>query len=296
MSRSTHQEPGSRALADEAAFVEAWKQFATWASHGTRRRPATPRTRPLRGGALSSASATGRARARFAAGRARRSSRSGWRRSSSTSASSSRPSSGSSRRPTNDESRNTGDGSLREGRRSDFDAPVERVFQYMRAGNHPHQAFKSHRLVGDRRERRTLAVEAYNPDGSTTEMTVEHQLDPPSGIVTTMAGGHSRRPVRPLLHTARRSHQGRSRGRLPGAIRDVGGRRARDDRRVLRERLRRGCGDAPHLVFGRSRVSASGVALRAIPQRHPAVDLPSAPVRRRGRARSAPSDWLDRED
>ena len=60
----------------------------------------------------------------------------------------------------------------------------------MRAGNHPHRAFKSHRLVGVAGNVVTLAVEAYNPDGSTTEMTVEHRLDPPSKIVTTMAGGH----------------------------------------------------------------------------------------------------------
>jgi heme-degrading monooxygenase HmoA len=71
-----------------------------------------------------------------------------------------------------------------------FDVPVERVFAYMRAGNHPHRAFKSHRLVGVAGNVVTVAVEAYNPDGSTTEMTVEHQLDPPSRIVTTMAGGH----------------------------------------------------------------------------------------------------------
>ena len=71
-----------------------------------------------------------------------------------------------------------------------FDAPVERVFEYMRAGNHPHRAFKSHRLVGIAAGVVTVAVEAYNPDGSTTEMTVEHRLDPPSGIVTTMTGGH----------------------------------------------------------------------------------------------------------
>lgn len=71
-----------------------------------------------------------------------------------------------------------------------FDAPVERIFEYMRAGNHPHQAFKSHQLVGVAGNVVTVAVEAYNPDGSTTEMTVEHLLDPPNGIVTTMVGGH----------------------------------------------------------------------------------------------------------
>ena len=71
-----------------------------------------------------------------------------------------------------------------------FEAPIERIFQYMSAGNHPHRAFKSHRLVGVAGNVVTVAVEAYNPDGSTTEMTVEHRLEPPSGIVTTMAGGH----------------------------------------------------------------------------------------------------------
>ena len=71
-----------------------------------------------------------------------------------------------------------------------FDVPVERVFAYMSAGNHPHQAFKSHRLVGIAGNVVTVAVEAYNPDGSTTEMTVEHRLDAPSRIVTTMTGGH----------------------------------------------------------------------------------------------------------
>jgi heme-degrading monooxygenase HmoA len=71
-----------------------------------------------------------------------------------------------------------------------FDVPVERIFEYMQAGNHPHQAFKSHRLVGVDGNLVTVAVEAYNPDGSTTEMTVEHRLDPPDVIVTTMSGGH----------------------------------------------------------------------------------------------------------
>jgi heme-degrading monooxygenase HmoA len=71
-----------------------------------------------------------------------------------------------------------------------FAAPVERIFEYMRAGNHPHQAFKSHRLVGTEGNVVTVAVEAYNPDGSTTAMTVEHRLDPPNRIVNTMSGGH----------------------------------------------------------------------------------------------------------
>jgi heme-degrading monooxygenase HmoA len=71
-----------------------------------------------------------------------------------------------------------------------IDAPVERIFEYMSAGNHPHQAFKSHRLVGVDGNVVTVAVEAYNPDGSTNQMTVEHTLDAPNEIVTTMSGGH----------------------------------------------------------------------------------------------------------
>jgi heme-degrading monooxygenase HmoA len=71
-----------------------------------------------------------------------------------------------------------------------FDVPVEQVFAYMSAGDHPHRAFKSHRLVGVAGNLVTVAVEAYNADGSTTKMTVEHRLDPPNGIVTTMTGGH----------------------------------------------------------------------------------------------------------
>jgi heme-degrading monooxygenase HmoA len=71
-----------------------------------------------------------------------------------------------------------------------FEVPVERIFEYMREGNHPHKAFKSHRLVGVNGNVVTVAVEAYNPDGSTTAMTVEHRLAPPKGIVTTMTGGH----------------------------------------------------------------------------------------------------------
>jgi hypothetical protein len=71
-----------------------------------------------------------------------------------------------------------------------FDAPVERIFAYMRAGNHPHRAFKSHRVVGVAGNVVTVAVEAYNPDGSTTDMTVEHNLEAPNRIVNTMTGGH----------------------------------------------------------------------------------------------------------
>jgi len=60
----------------------------------------------------------------------------------------------------------------------------------MSAGNHPHAAFKSHRLVGVSGNVVTVDVEVYNPDGSTSKMTVTQKLNPPSGVETTMAGGH----------------------------------------------------------------------------------------------------------
>lgn len=70
-----------------------------------------------------------------------------------------------------------------------FDASPEKVFQYMSAGGHPHAAFKSHRLVGVVDDVVTVEAEVYNPDGSTFETTIEHRLDPPNGIETTMSGG-----------------------------------------------------------------------------------------------------------
>jgi heme-degrading monooxygenase HmoA len=70
-----------------------------------------------------------------------------------------------------------------------FDAKPEKLFQYMSAGNHPHAAFKSHRLVGVSDGVVTVNAEVYNPDGSTFETTIEHRLDPPRGIETTMRGG-----------------------------------------------------------------------------------------------------------
>ena len=70
-----------------------------------------------------------------------------------------------------------------------FDATPETLFQYMSAGGHPHAAFKSHRLVGVDGNLVTVAAEVYNPDGSTFETTIEHRLDPPNGIETTMRGG-----------------------------------------------------------------------------------------------------------
>ena len=70
-----------------------------------------------------------------------------------------------------------------------FDATPEKVFSYMSAGGHPHTAFKSHRLVGDANGVVTVTAEVYNPDGSTFETTIEHRLDRPRGIETTMRGG-----------------------------------------------------------------------------------------------------------
>ena len=70
-----------------------------------------------------------------------------------------------------------------------FDATTETVFSYMSAGNHPHAAFKSHHLVGVAGNVVSVHAEIYNPDGSTFETTIEHKLDPPKGIETTMIGG-----------------------------------------------------------------------------------------------------------
>ncbi len=70
-----------------------------------------------------------------------------------------------------------------------FDATPEKLFRYMSAGDHPHAAFKSHRLSGVSNGVVTVNAEVYNPDGSTFETTIEHRLDPPNGIETTMSGG-----------------------------------------------------------------------------------------------------------
>lgn len=70
-----------------------------------------------------------------------------------------------------------------------FDAPTDKVFRYMSAGNHPHAAFKSHRLVGVEGNVVTVDAEVYNPDGSTFETRIEHTLDPPRGLATRMSGG-----------------------------------------------------------------------------------------------------------
>jgi len=71
-----------------------------------------------------------------------------------------------------------------------FDATTDKIFSYMRAGNHPHKAFKSHQVVGIADDVVTVDVNVYNPDGSTTNMTVKHRLEAPRRIETTMIGGH----------------------------------------------------------------------------------------------------------
>jgi len=70
-----------------------------------------------------------------------------------------------------------------------FEATNEKIFRYMSAGDHHHTAFKSHRLVDMSGNVVTLEAEIYNPDGSTFTTTIQHRLDPPKGVETTMAGG-----------------------------------------------------------------------------------------------------------
>jgi thioredoxin-dependent peroxiredoxin len=70
-----------------------------------------------------------------------------------------------------------------------FDATLDTIFKYMSVGNHKHQAFKSHRLVGVSDNVVTIESEVYNPDGSTHQTTITHKLNPPVGVETTMIGG-----------------------------------------------------------------------------------------------------------
>jgi thioredoxin-dependent peroxiredoxin len=70
-----------------------------------------------------------------------------------------------------------------------FDCSLDRIFKYMSAGNHKHQAFKNHRLVGIAGNVVTIEAEIYNPDGTTNKTTITHKLNPPLGVETTMAGG-----------------------------------------------------------------------------------------------------------
>jgi hypothetical protein len=70
-----------------------------------------------------------------------------------------------------------------------FDATTDKIFRYMSAGNHPHPAFKSHKLVGVSGIVVTLDAEIYNPDGTTFNTTITHELNPPKGVETRMKGG-----------------------------------------------------------------------------------------------------------
>ena len=70
-----------------------------------------------------------------------------------------------------------------------FEASPEAIFRYMSAGGHRHAAFKSHELIGVTGNLVTVDAEVYNPDGSTFKMLVEHRLNPPQSIETTMRGG-----------------------------------------------------------------------------------------------------------
>ena len=70
-----------------------------------------------------------------------------------------------------------------------FEATPEKIFRYMSTGDHPHAAFKSHRLVGVTGDVVTLEAEIYNPDGSTFQTTIRHTLNPPDGVETVMSGG-----------------------------------------------------------------------------------------------------------
>jgi thioredoxin-dependent peroxiredoxin len=71
-----------------------------------------------------------------------------------------------------------------------FEATTDKIFRYMSASDHHHKAFKSHKVVGVADNVVTVDVDVYNPDGSTTNMTVKHRLDVPNGVETTMIGGH----------------------------------------------------------------------------------------------------------
>ena len=70
-----------------------------------------------------------------------------------------------------------------------FDATIDQIFEYMKAGNHRHQAFKSHRLIGITGNVVTIEAEIFNPDGSTFSTTITHTLSFPKSIETRMTGG-----------------------------------------------------------------------------------------------------------
>jgi len=70
-----------------------------------------------------------------------------------------------------------------------FPVATDTIFRYMSQGGHHHAAFKRHDLVGITDNVVTTEAEVFNPDGSTFTTTIEHRLDPPNGVETTMRGG-----------------------------------------------------------------------------------------------------------
>jgi alkyl hydroperoxide reductase subunit AhpC len=70
-----------------------------------------------------------------------------------------------------------------------FDVPVETVFRYMAAGDHPHKAFKSHKVVEASGNVVIVEAEIYNADGTTVRTQIRHEMVRPNGITTTMKGG-----------------------------------------------------------------------------------------------------------
>ncbi len=84
-----------------------------------------------------------------------------------------------------------------------FEATPDTIFRYMSAGNHPHQAFKSHRLVGVSGNVVTLESEIYNPDGSTFQTTIRAHAESAERSRHDDDGrAVRRRAVRALLHAA----------------------------------------------------------------------------------------------
>lgn len=70
-----------------------------------------------------------------------------------------------------------------------FDVGNDKIFKYMKTGNHSHRSFKSHKLIGVSGNVVTIDAEIYNQDGTTFNTTIIHKLNPPKGIETTMKGG-----------------------------------------------------------------------------------------------------------
>jgi alkyl hydroperoxide reductase subunit AhpC len=69
-----------------------------------------------------------------------------------------------------------------------YEAPIDKVLQYMSVGGHKHVAFKRHQLVSRVGDDVTIEAEIYNPDGSTFVTTIAHKLGK-SGVSSKMKGG-----------------------------------------------------------------------------------------------------------